>query len=505
MVTETIEGFRLDGQLAVVTGASKGLGQGCALALAGAGADVALIGRNQDDLVAVAKEIQQLGRTAHVLAIDVTNCDDLAAMLGKLPPFQIFVNNAGTNRPQPFLEVDAETYDMVMNLNLRAAFFAAQAAARLMAGNGHGGSIINMSSQAGHRALLDRSVYSTSKFALEGLTKAMAFELAEQSIRVNAVAPTFVETPMTQAGLSVFVRNKQLSDRSGVSPARTVLFVHGATYPSTVTFDYAIDGESWMDIMARAGFDVWCVDLLGYGASDRPAEMSTPAGDNPPVVGTVDAVADVTKVIDFILAQRQLPRLALIGYSWGTMICGTYAGQQPRKVERLVLYGCAWMGTGRAISTGQMPGAYRMVDAAAAIARWCRELDDGQIASIASPAHMAAWAEAFLATDPESVRHDPPQARAPAGVVKDVQERLQSGVRPYDPGLIAAPTMIVVGEWDRETRPEQGRAAFGLLSNDIERRYVMIGGATHSMLIENQRGALQRAVDGFLQEGWMNE
>ena len=202
MTSETINAFRLDGQLAVVTGASRGLGQGCALALAGAGADVALIGRNQDDLVAVAKDIQGLGRTAHVLAIDVTNSDDLAAMLGQLPPFHIFVNNAGTNRPQPFLDVDAETYDMVMNLNLRAAFFAAQAAARLMNMNGQGGSIINMSSQAGHRALRDRSVYSTSKFALEGLTKAMAFELAEQNIRVNAVAPTFVETPMTQAGLA---------------------------------------------------------------------------------------------------------------------------------------------------------------------------------------------------------------------------------------------------------------------------------------------------------------
>ncbi len=202
MVADTIEGFRLDGQLAVITGASKGLGQGCAMALAGAGADVALIGRNQDDLVAVAQDIQKLGRTAHVLAIDVTNSDDLATMLGKLPPFQIFVNNAGTNKPQPFLDVDAETYDMVMNLNLRAAFFAAQAAARLMARNGQGGSIINMSSQAGHRALRDRSVYSATKFAIEGLTKAMAFELAEQSIRVNAVAPTFVETPMTQAGLA---------------------------------------------------------------------------------------------------------------------------------------------------------------------------------------------------------------------------------------------------------------------------------------------------------------
>jgi len=306
----------------------------------------------------------------------------------------------------------------------------------------------------------------------------------------------------SQAGLSVYVRNKHLTRRDGFSPAETVLFVHGATYPSTITFDYAIDGESWMDIMARAGFDVWCVDLLGYGASDRPPAMSVPADDNPPVVDTDDAVADVTLVIDYILGLRSLPRLALIGYSWGTLIGGTYAGQQPEKVERLVLYGCAWMGTGGAISTGQMPGAYRMVDAAAAIAHWCRELDDGQIASIASPAHMAAWAEAFLASDPESVRHDPPQARAPAGVVKDVQARLQSGVQPYDPGLITAPTMIVVGEWDRETRPEHGRAAFELLSNDIERRYVMIGGATHSMLIENQRGALQRAVDGFLKEGW---
>ncbi|MDP6691990.1 MAG: alpha/beta hydrolase [Alphaproteobacteria bacterium] len=306
----------------------------------------------------------------------------------------------------------------------------------------------------------------------------------------------------SQGGLSLFVRNKHLRDRGDFSPAQTVLFVHGATYPSTVTFDYAMAGESWMDIMARSGFDVWCVDLLGYGASDRPPEMSVPAEDNPPVVDTNDAVADVARVVDFILAQRNLPRLAFIGYSWGTLIGGTYAGQQPDKVERLVLYGAAWMGAGGAISSGQMLGAYRMVDRAAVIARWQRELDDSQIARIAGPDHMAAWAEAFLASDPEASRYDPPQARAPAGVVKDVMQRLQSGVPPYDPSLIRAPTMIVVGEWDRETRPEQGRAVFELLSDDIERRYVMIGGATHSMLIENQRGALHRAVDGFLKEGW---
>ncbi len=198
-ITDTIETFRLDGRLAVVTGASRGLGQGCALALAGAGADVALVGRSEADLDTVAKDIRALGRSAYVMAVDVTKIDVFASRLAELPPIDVFVNNAGTNRPQRFLDVDPDTFDEVMDLNLRGAFFAAQAAARIMAEQKHGGAIINMSSQAGHRALRDRSVYSASKFAIEGLTKAMAFELAEKNIRVNAVAPTFVETPMTKA------------------------------------------------------------------------------------------------------------------------------------------------------------------------------------------------------------------------------------------------------------------------------------------------------------------
>jgi NAD(P)-dependent dehydrogenase (short-subunit alcohol dehydrogenase family) len=203
-ITKTIEAFRLDGLQGVVTGASRGLGKGCALALAGAGADVTMIGRNQVDLDSVAEEIRAVGRKATVIPIDVTNIGLFADKLGELSRIDIFVNNAGTNRPQPFLSVDPETYDALMDVNLRGAFFAAQAAARMMVAAKNGGSIINMSSQAGHRALRDRTVYSTSKFGLEGLTKAMAFELAEHSIRVNAVAPTFVETPLA----SQFLQNK---------------------------------------------------------------------------------------------------------------------------------------------------------------------------------------------------------------------------------------------------------------------------------------------------------
>lgn len=197
-MSDVIGTFRLDGCHAVVTGASRGIGKGCALALAGAGASLTLIGRTPGDLEAVADEIRALGMAANTLPVDVTDTEALADGLGALPRIDVFVNNAGMNRPQPFLEVEPATFDEVMSVNLRGAFFAAQAAARSMRSQGAKGSIIHMSSQAGHRALQNRSVYASAKHAIEGLTKAMAYELAEHSIRVNAVAPTFIETPMTK-------------------------------------------------------------------------------------------------------------------------------------------------------------------------------------------------------------------------------------------------------------------------------------------------------------------
>ncbi len=203
-----IAGFRLDGCHAVVTGASRGLGKGCALALAGAGADVTLIGRTAADLETVAEEVRETGVGARPTPVDVTDTAAFADALGALPKLDIFVNNAGMNRPQPFLEVEPGVFDEVMSVNLRGAFFAAQAAARLMRAQNAKGSIIHMSSQAGHRALQNRSVYSAAKHAIEGLTKAMAYELAEHSIRVNSVAPTFVETPMTKP----FLKDKAFSE-----------------------------------------------------------------------------------------------------------------------------------------------------------------------------------------------------------------------------------------------------------------------------------------------------
>src|SRR5581483_6522272 len=178
--------FRLDGRTALVTGAGRGLGRGIALALAAAGAELLLNSRTPAELDAVAAEIAVAGGRARALPFDVT----VAAAFAGLRRLHILVNNAGVNRPQPFLAVDAATLDRMIDLNIRAVFRCAQAAARLMVAGG-GGVIVNMSSQMGHvGSERDRTVYVMTKHAVEGPTKAMAVELAPRGVRVVSIAPT---------------------------------------------------------------------------------------------------------------------------------------------------------------------------------------------------------------------------------------------------------------------------------------------------------------------------
>ncbi len=184
----------LDGQVALVTGAGRGIGRGCAEALAAAGARVIAVARTEKDLASL--EQHPSGRIEGWTA-DVTG-DEILGRIEAVEGLSILVNNAGANRPQPFVDVDIEALDFVLNINVRAAFRVAQAAARSMLVRGAGGSIINMSSQMGHVGSPKRTVYCMTKHAIEGLTKAMAVELATNDIRVNTVAPTFVETPLTK-------------------------------------------------------------------------------------------------------------------------------------------------------------------------------------------------------------------------------------------------------------------------------------------------------------------
>jgi NAD(P)-dependent dehydrogenase (short-subunit alcohol dehydrogenase family) len=190
--------FRLDGLTAVITGASRGIGEGCAKLFARQGAHVVLVARDAFVLARLQAEIQAGGGSADSWALDVTDQQSVAERMAKLSRLDILLNNAGTNRPQACLDVDVSAFDSLFNLNVRAAFFVAQAAARRIIEIGRPGSIIMTSSQAGHVGLPNRVVYCGTKFALEGIVKVMALELAPWGIRVNSVAPTFVETPMTR-------------------------------------------------------------------------------------------------------------------------------------------------------------------------------------------------------------------------------------------------------------------------------------------------------------------
>ena len=321
--------------------------------------------------------------------------------------------------------------------------------------------------------------------------------------RVSQIESTDHRVASGRAGLKLLVRNKRPAGLGKVGPDRTVLLVHGATYASSITFDYTVDGVSWMDRLAAEGFDVWAVDLIGYGGSDRPPEMDQAADANGPLVDTAEAEADVLRAIGFIRQQTGNARLCLVGYSWGTAIGGGVASRHPELIERLVLSGALWLRVGAGhVAAGGLPGAYRTVDAQAALARQVTGLTPEQAAIIAPPGFQEAWVDAAIASDPDSGRHNPPRLRAPAGVVKDVLEYWLAGKPTYDPKAIQAPTLVVVGEWDQETTPEQGRQVFDLLERAADRRFVLLGRATHSALLQNARVALLHAVAGFLKEGW---
>jgi NAD(P)-dependent dehydrogenase (short-subunit alcohol dehydrogenase family) len=189
---------RLDGLVGVVTAAGRGLGRGCAAALADAGAEVVLVSRTEGELEALATEIRARGGKARALVCDLLDAREITQRIEGLERIDILVNSAGGNIPEPFVQVTEENLDRILDLNVRAAFLVAQAAARAMIAGGRGGSVINMSSQMGHVGAPNRTVYCMTKHALEGLTKAMAVELAPHKIRVNAIGPTFIVTPMTR-------------------------------------------------------------------------------------------------------------------------------------------------------------------------------------------------------------------------------------------------------------------------------------------------------------------
>jgi pimeloyl-ACP methyl ester carboxylesterase len=300
-----------------------------------------------------------------------------------------------------------------------------------------------------------------------------------------------------EGGIEIYVRNKRPEGIQTFASDRIAVLVHGATYPGN-SFDLGLAGKSWMDYLAERGFDVYALDLPGYGRSTRPAIMEQPAEDNPPFLRTADAVKALGTVVDFVGKRRGVERIDLIGWSWGTAITATYAAENPSKVERLALYAPVWIRTTPSLVQveGKL-GAYRVVSREAAEKRRRAGLSEEKALELMPKAWFDAWADATFATDPNGAGET---VRAPNGVVLDGKEYWSAGKATFDPAKITAPVLLVVGEWDQDTPPYMAQSLFPLLVNAKWRRLTMLSEATHSILMEKNRMLLLRTVQQFLEE-----
>ena len=315
--------------------------------------------------------------------------------------------------------------------------------------------------------------------------------------------------PSGDAGIELYVRNKRPSGTRSFPPEKILLYVHGATYPSETAFDLPIEGASMMDLIAACGYDVYLVDIRGYGASTRPPEMNAPPAENAPTVTTEVAVRDFGSAVEHILRRREVSKINLMGWSWGTAIAGKYTSENNAKVNRLVLFAPVWLFRKDAIiapapnATGTAAaslGAYRLISKEVARGRWLEGVPEDKKADLIPPGVFDAWIEATWATDPEASKHSPPMLRAPNGVIADVLTYWAAGKAHYDPGKIAVPTFLIHAEWDFDLPSYQAQAYFAELTNAPYKRFVEIGEGTHTVMLEKNRMQFFRQIMGFLDE-----
>lgn len=298
---------------------------------------------------------------------------------------------------------------------------------------------------------------------------------------------------------NIYIRNKRPRGVDRFGPSEVVVLQHGATYGSGA-FDLSFDGLSWTDYLARHGFDTYCLDLPGYGRSERPPQMRVPPENNPPFMRTPDATDCLATVVDHIRELRDVSRICLVGWSWGTAITSFYAANNQDSVERLVLYAPVWnreASTPSPIPTDEKIDAYRVVTREATLARRQAGLTDAQKGHLMPQAWFDAWWSDNVSNDPTSQGDT---IRAPNGVAQDSKEYWNVGRPLYDPSAITAPVLITVGEWDRDTPPYMAQTLFPLFVNARWKRLSVLGGGTHAMLMETNRILLFRTVLQFLQE-----
>lgn len=314
-------------------------------------------------------------------------------------------------------------------------------------------------------------------------------------------------------GIKLFVRMKMAEGHTKFMNDNIVLFVHGATFPSTPDFDLHFKDYSWADWMVKKGYVVYMFDKRNYGFSTRSPVMDKPAKDNKPVSRSYLVIRDIGAVVDHIRKKHSVDRVSLIGWSWGAMTSGYYASLHSDKVHKLVLFAPAYafplhtnVGPGSGLQNKRKPyefnygvGAYRLGSGAANQARWDGEIPVADKSQYREQAVVDAFNEAAMATDPTSFTRTPPSLRAPNGVLEDTFMQA-TGRRIWNASSIYVPTLVIAGEYDTWSYPEDREGLMRDLTNAPVKKHVLIKDATHFVLFEKKRFEFFEAIEQFLRE-----
>jgi len=301
--------------------------------------------------------------------------------------------------------------------------------------------------------------------------------------------------PEPEAGLQLFLR--LLRARQSPSGARrAVLYLHGATFPTGLSVAYRFDGRSWRDALCEAGFDVWGLDFLGFGHSDRYPQMAQAAETHGPTGLARSAANQIAVAVKFILEHQGLQSISLISHSWGSMPAGLFAGEHQTSVDRIVLFAPI----ARREPTRYLPlptgPAWRIVTVED---QWTRFVEDvpPEEPPVLSRVHFDGWSKAYLDSDPESRTREPAGVKVPSGPVVELLRAWQ-GQLAYEPARIRCPVCIIRGAWDGLIPDTDARWLFDALSQSTVKRDIKIGRGTHLMHLESMRWALWRESVAFL-------
>ncbi len=284
------------------------------------------------------------------------------------------------------------------------------------------------------------------------------------------------------------------SKTAKATTSKVVLILHPASFSTMTGAGYRIQGTSWMDDLSAAGYDVWGLDLLGYGAADPYPEMAEPTEAHQPLGRAVEVIEDVQLAIDHIRRETGVEKLSLIGQSWGATVAGLYAGRTPDALERLVLF-AAFGQRENPTPSPQPKGAYVEMTPERRLALFQRQVPDGEAPALTDGV-LRDWGAAWLAEDQTASNREPAAVRQPGGWRLDLDDAWH-GRHYLNPSQITVPTLVLRGEWDTVSNFDDARWIFEGLATPIK-RLVVIGRGTHVLSLEKQRHQLYEEVRLFL-------